>query len=441
MMRVLCTVALAALSGAPAWTAAAGDGSTPSPSPAPAPGSSAPLVTFPTPEGFQALDARMRALVDSGRRGGVVWAIAREGAPLHLRAYGQRDKSAGRPMTTDTIFRIYSQTRAVSTVALLRLVEQGQLSIDDPVDRYIPSFAKLRVIREVRDGRVVTAPARTGMTVRHLLTYTSGYGYAHYYPPAAGVRHLDILALDQSIQQGMDKLARYPLLSEPGARWDYGYHSDVVGRLIEIASGMRTDDYLQQAIFGPLGMVDTGFFVPEEKSDRLVHAYDAQGQDVTAKLLPLADWGARKPFQSNGGGLVTTGGDWIRFTRMLLNGGSLDGVRILQPESVAALGRNQITREQGPLFWGDKSAPDAPSRFDGYGWGYGVGVRLEQGPWSMPGTPGELFWGGLAGTNYLIDRHNRLVALAFTQYQGPDGDAQDGVMREALYGPILRPRQ
>ena len=431
LIRASIATLLAAF-GASAATAASQPAAPATPAPY------APIVGYPTPGAFEALDAGMRAIVDSGRRGGLVWAVAREGEPLHLRAYGMRDKAAGRPMTTDTIFRIYSQTRAVSTVALLKLVEDGKISIDDPVDRYIPSFAKLRVIQEVRNGRVITAPAQTRMTVRHLLTYTSGYGYAQYYPAAVKVKHLDILGLDQTIEQGMNKLARYPLLSEPGARWNYGYHSDVIGRLIEIASGMRTDDYLQQTIFGPLGMVDTGFFVPPEKFDRLVHAYDAQGKDITATLMPLADWTARKPFQSNGGGLVSTAADWIRFTRMLLNGGSLEGVRILKFQSVAEMGRNQITREQGPLFWRDKPSPDAPGRFDGYGWGYGIGVRLEQGPWTMPGTPGELFWGGMASTNYLIDRRNRLVALAFSQYLGADGDAQDYVMREALYGPLVK---
>jgi CubicO group peptidase (beta-lactamase class C family) len=380
----------------------------------------------------------MRDLVDSGRRAGLVWAVAREGAPLHLQAYGMRDKAAGRPMTTDTIFRLYSMTRAVSAVALLQLVEAGRVSLDDPVSKFIPSFATLRVLREVRAGQVVTAPATRPMLVRHLLSYTSGYGYVQYYPPEVGVKHLDILGLDQTIGQGIDKLATYPLLAEPGTRWDYGYHSDIIGRLIEVASGMRTDDFLQQRIFAPLGMVDTGFYAPPDKVDRLVHAYDTKGQDITAGLMPLSDWTARKPFQSNGGGLAGTAPDWIRFARMLLNGGELDGVRLLKPQTVAEMGRNQLTPAQGPLFWRDKATPDSPSRQAGYGWGHAIAVRLPQGPYSIPGTPGELTWAGFANTQYLIDRQHRLVALVFAQYLGEDQEEPDRVLRHALYGPLPR---
>lgn len=399
-----------------------------------------PIATRPTPAAFTELDARMRALVDSGRRAGIVWAVAREGAPLHLAAYGSRDKSAGRPMTPDTIFRIYSMTRAVSGVALLQLVEAGKIDLDAPVARYIPQLADRQVLREVRGGKVVTTPARSQPTVRQLLTYTSGFAYGMQYPPEAKVDHRDILALDQTYDGAMSKLARYPLRDDPGARWRYGYHSDVIGRLIEVGSGMRADDYLQKAVLGPLGMVDTGFFVPPEKADRLVRAYDGKGEDITAKLPPSSDYLARRPFQSNGGGLVTTAADWIRFSRMLLNGGTLDGVRILKAGTVAEMGRNHITAAQGPLYWYERRDGDAgfSHRFDGYGWGWAIGVRLEQGPHSMPGTPGELTWGGLANTYYLVDRRNRVVALAFTQYLGDDDPAADAVMRAALYGDTAR---
>lgn len=398
-----------------------------------------PLVVQHTAAGYAALDASMRGIVDAGRRAGLVWAVAREGEAPRIVAYGLRDKAAGLPMTPDTLFRIYSMTRAVSGVALLRLVEEGRIALDAPVERYIPQFADRRVFRELRDGQVVTVPAKTRMTVRHLLTYTSGYAYAPQYPREVGVDHRGILALDQSIDQGMTKLASYPLRDEPGARWRYGYHSDVIGRLIEVGSGMRSDDYLRKVVFEPLKMADTGFFAPPGQAARLVRAYDARGVDITAKLPPSSDYLARKPFQSNGGGLVTTAGDWIRFSRMLLNGGALDGARVLKAATVAQLGRNQITREQGPLFWyegANSGQPGFSNRFDGYGWGYTIGVRLPQGPYSVPGTPGELTWGGLANTNYLVDRKNRLVALVFAQYLGDDADEADRALRAALYGPL-----
>jgi CubicO group peptidase (beta-lactamase class C family) len=406
---------------------------------APALAAPPPLATTPTQAGYAALDARMRAIVDAGRRAGLVWAVAREGEPVHVAAYGLRDKSAALPMTPDTLFRIYSMTRAVSGVALLRLVEEGRISLDAPLEQYIPQFANRRVFRELRDGQVITVPATTRMTVRQLLTYTSGYAYAPQYPREVGVDHRGILALDQSIDAGMTKLASYPLRDQPGARWRYGYHSDVIGRLIEIGSGLRTDDYLQKVVFGPLKMPDTGFWAPPEKARRLVRAYDATGQDITAKLPPSSDYLARKPFQSNGGGLLTTAADWIRFSRMLMNGGSLDGVRVLKASTVAEMSRSQITREQGPLFWyegANAGQPGFSNRFDGYGWGHAIGVRLPRGPYSVPGTPGELTWGGLANTNYLVDRTHRTVALVFAQYLGDDADEADRVLRDALYGPL-----
>ncbi len=396
-----------------------------------------PLATTPTSAGYASLDARMRAIVDAGRRAGLVWAVAREGEPARISAYGLSDKSTARPMTPDTLFRIYSMTRAVSGVALLRLIEEGKISIDAPVEQYIPQFANRRVFLEVRNGKVVTEPAPARMTVRQLLTYTAGFAYAPQYPAEVGVDHRAILGLDQSIDAGMTKLAAYPLRDAPGARWRYGYHSDVIGRLIEIGSGQRTDDYLRQVVFGPLKMIDTGFQVPPGQEHRLVRAYDAKGVDITAKLPPSSDYFGRKPFQSNGGGLVSTASDWIRFSRMLMNGGSLDGARVLKASTVAQMTRNQITREQGPLFWYDganSGQPGFSNRFDGYGWGHAIGVRLPNGPYSVPGTPGEITWGGLANTHYLVDRRNRLVALVFAQYLGENADEADRALREALYG-------
>lgn len=407
--------------------------------PSPAQSAPPPLANAGTPAGYEALDARMRAIVDGGRRAGLVWAVAREGEPARVSAYGLSDKSASRRMTPDTLFRIYSMTRAVSGVALLRLIEEGKISIDAPVEQYIPQFANRRVFREVRDGQVVTVPSSARMTVRQLLTYTSGYAYAPQYPAAVGVDHRAILGLDQSIDEGMTKLSAYPLRDPPGARWRYGYHSDIIGRLIEIGSGQRTDDYLRQIVFGPLKMVDTGFQVPPGQAHRLVRAYDAKGVDITAKLPPSSDYLGRKPFQSNGGGLVSTAADWIRFSRMLMNGGSLDGARVLEASTVAQMTRNQITARQGPLFWyegANAGQPGFSNRFDGYGWGYAIGVRLTEGPYSVPGTPGELTWGGLANTHYLIDRRNHLVALVFAQYLGENADEADRALRDALYGPL-----
>ena len=390
------------------------------------------------PARLEELEARMSGLVDDGRRVGIAWAVARDGKLLASGAHGYRDAAGRLPMTADSIFRVYSMTRAVTAVALLQLVERGEIDLDAPISRYLPELAELEQITAVESGEARTRAATSQVTVRQLLTYTSGFAYAPQYPESVGVDHRAILGLSQTPSEAMAKLASYPLRDAPGLRWRYGYHSDVLGALIETISGQRIDDYYREHIFAPLGMNDTGFMVPAQQADRLVRAYGDGGKDLTEMLPPSSDYLAPTRFHSGGGGLVSTLADWAKFAAVLAGDGRLGSARLLEPETLLAMRSNQITPEQGPLFWyegADIGQPGFSARWAGYGWGYSVGVRLPDAEHGVPGRPGEISWGGLANTNWLADPDSGLVAMVFAQYLGEDAPATDVAMREALFGP------
>ncbi|MEE4184388.1 MAG: serine hydrolase domain-containing protein [Gammaproteobacteria bacterium] len=380
------------------------------------------------------LEKSMQQLVDAGTRQGIVWAVARDGVILHSGAHGWRDRDAAQPIALDSVFRIYSMTRAVTAVALLQLVDQGKVRLTDPVGDYLPALQDLRQITRIDAEGVVTGPATEPVTLQQLLTYTAGFAYAPQYPASVGVDHRAILALHQTPAAAMQKLASYPLRDAPGARWRYGYHSDVLGILVETVSGQRLDNYLQEHIFAPLAMRDTGFVAREP--ERLVHAYDDAGNDITAQLPPSSDYLQPTVFHSGGGGLVSTAGDWVRFASMLINDGTLGDVRIISAASARAMRRNQLTPAQGPLFdypEADFGQPGFAARFAGYGWGYSVGVRLADGAHSIPGQPGEISWGGLANTQWLPVPESGLVAVVFAQYFGARAPATDTALRTALF--------
>ena len=391
-----------------------------------------------SPTRLARVDENMQALVQEGRRAGIVWAVARDGQILAQGAHGFRDTDRKLPMTPDTIFRIYSMSRAVTAVAALQLIEQGKLSLDDPVGKYLPALAELQVITGIDQSTVNTAAAPAAVTILQLLTYTSGFAYAPQYPKSVGVDHRAILGLDQTPAEAMARLASYPLRDAPGLRWRYGYHSDVLGAVIETVTGERLDKYFQRTIFTPLGMRDTGFMVPADQADRLTRAYGDNGVDLTDQLPPSSDYRHPTRFHSGGGGLVSTVADWARFAAVLAGDGRLDTTRLLKPATLLAMRSNQISDAQGPLFWyegADFGQPGFSARFTGYGWGYSVGLRLAEKPHTIPGIDGEMTWGGLANTNWMADPDSGLVAMVFAQYLGEDAAATDQALREALFAP------
>ncbi|MDX2145820.1 MAG: serine hydrolase domain-containing protein [Rhodospirillaceae bacterium] len=386
------------------------------------------------------LSAHMKAFVDQNRRAGVVYGVVRRGKLVALEAFGHASVEKNLPMGTDSVFRLYSQSRAVTGAAILTLVEEGKLKLDDPVAKYIPEIADMKVIKEVKDGQVTaTEPQKTPMTVRHLFTYTAGLGYANDWPKGVGIQQRDILALDKTIAEGVKKLSTYPLLFQPGAKWYYGFSSDVLGRVAEVASGQPLNVFLQQRLFDHVGMPDTGYWVKEGEADRLADIYgpDDTGKMINRTAMAPTSSTYTKPGKmfSAGGGLVSTATDYLRFLQMLLNGGELDGARILKPETVKMMLTRQTTPEQGLVYWYNHNSTPV---FRGYAWGLAIGVRAEEGPHAAPGSPGDAAWGGLANTAYFLDPQEQIAAVALTQYLGPDEPALALTLRNGVYGAIIR---
>ena len=390
-----------------------------------------------TESGLASLAASMRGLVDDGRRAGIVWGVVKDGKLVQLEAYGQRSVEAGLPMETDTVFRLYSQSRAVTGAAILTLVDDGSMALDDPVASYLPEIAGMQVIAELRRDQVVrTVPQDPPMTIRHLFNYTAGLGYAAAWPAGVGIEQREILSLDHTLEDMIDLLSTYPLLAQPGEKWIYGFHSDVLGALAERVSGHDLNDFLARRLFGPLGMDDTGFRVLRGSNDRLAVVY---GPDDSGALKPLSappssSYTEPGKFFSAGGGLVSTVPDYLRFSQMILNGGELDGERILKAGTVTEMGTNALEPAQGTVSFADGFVPPRP--FAGYGWGLAIGVRLADGVHTVPGSPGDLVWGGLANTTYFIDPVENIVAVAMTQYLGPDADELVFRLREGVYGAL-----
>ena len=390
--------------------------------------------------GLAKLKGDMQALVDKGDRAGIVYAVARKGKLVAFETLGKRSVERDLPMTADTQFRLYSMSRAVTAAAILTLVDEGKLRLDDPVSKYIPAFGNMPVIKAVNGESITTEPQRTPMTVFHLFTYTSGLGYGNDWPASLGMTQRDILDLNGTIADSMTKLAKYPLLSQPGAKWHYGFSSDVLGRIAEIASGETLDQFLRKRLLDKIGMPGTGFTVRAGKADLLADVYGpdaATGKlgNVTAKAPPSSSYLTPGTFFSAGGGLISTANDYIRFCQMLLNGGQLDGVRVLKAETVKNMLTRHTTPEQGLVYWYE-SKPQTV--FKGYGWGLAIGARAEEAPHDVPGSPGDAAWGGLANTQFFVDPKEDLAAVAMSQYLGPDEPTLGLTLRKDVYAALGR---
>lgn len=390
------------------------------------------------------LDISLEALVENGQRAGVVWAIAKNGKLVRHEAAGHRDLEKNLPMQTNTLFRLHSMSRAVNAVAVLMLYEEGKFKLDDPVSKYIPAFKATPVLKDRNGNPTETELQTTPLTVYHLLTYTSGLGYPFDYDPSLQVDFDRILSPGLTIEEGVNYLATRPLLFQPGTYWYYGFSGDVLGRLVEIWTGQSYDQFLRDRIFDPLGLPDIGFHVPDGQWDRLAKIYgpgeDGALIDATARAPVINSYRAGDTMFSGGGGLIGTAIDYLRFGQMLLNGGSLDGVQILKPETVALMTRNHLKPDQGALNWyaqGRFTDADPWAKFNGYSWGLSIGVRLEDQQHMVAGGMGEFKWDGFANTTFFVDPENQIVAVALAQYLGPDGDDLEMALRTSLYGSLL----
>jgi CubicO group peptidase (beta-lactamase class C family) len=376
---------------------------------APAPRPAAAAKAGLAPERVARIDRALQHYVDDNRIAGIVALVLRDGQPVYERALGWSDKEAGRKMTTDTIFRIASQTKAITSTAILSLVEEGKLTINDPVSRVIPQFAKTTV---ATGGSMV--PAKRAITIRDLLTHTAGISYgtepavASQYEakglgPAAGFGWYTA-DKDESVCSTMERLATLPFVAQPGEQWVYGYNTDILGCVVERASGMPLDAFIKSRITEPLRMTDTQFFLPAAQRTRLAAVY-ASGDDGLIKRAPDGPRGQgnyvdgpRRNF-AGGAGLLSTARDYSRFLEMIRRGGELDGVRILAPRTVKLMSTNQV----GTLH-----------STTGLGFGLGFETTDRFGANGLD-SEGAFGWAGAYGTIYRIDPEARLVMVMMIQ--------------------------
>jgi CubicO group peptidase (beta-lactamase class C family) len=367
------------------------------------------------------VDSLLDGYVNEGRIGGIVALVLRDGKAVYERAVGWRDQEAGRKMTMDTIFRIASQSKALTSVAILQLMEEGKLTVNERAGKYIPSFEKTTVLSPADN---TTQPAKRPITIRDLLTHTAGISYgqppafaARYEPkglgPAAGFGWY-FADKNEPICQTMETLGTLPFDAHPGERYVYGYNTDVLGCIVEKASGLSLDEYLRVRITGPLGMTDTYFYLPPEKADRLAVVYGS-GPDGKAVRAPDGARGQghyvegpRKSF-SGGAGLVSTARDYATFLEALRQGGALGKSRILSPHAVQLMTTNQV----GEL----KSPP-------GLGFGYGFETHDRYGASGMVSV-GSWGWGGAYGTWYRVDPKERLTLVLMLQMIPNDTDVRE----------------
>lgn len=366
------------------------------------------------------LDAHFQRYVDDGRLAGWSLLIARHGEVAHLACHGQRDREAGLPVTDDTLFRIYSMTKPITSVAAMMLWEQGAFELTDPIAAFIPDFAEPRVYAGGPGSKPVTVPATEPIRVWHLLTHTAGltYGFHHVHPVDAAYRAAGFewdMPADLDLAGVCAAWAAQPLLFEPGREWNYSVATDVLGRLVEVVSGQRLDAFFAEHIFAPLGMTDTGFHVRPADVDRLAALYVRSPQDGSRlRYDALGDHALRAPrAHSGGGGLVSSIGDYHRFTELLRRGGELDGVRLLAPSTLAMMTRNQLPGNADLQTFGRPLY--AETRFEGVGFGLGFAVVMNPDAGHAAGSVGEFNWGGAASTNFWVDRARDVTAIFLTQ--------------------------
>jgi CubicO group peptidase (beta-lactamase class C family) len=437
MIRLCHAIAIACALAAP--TAAAPTAAAPT---AAAPTAAAQEKTAMPPSldasALDTLRSAMHRLVDDKLRAGLVYGIVYRGKIVTIDAYGYRDLEHKLPMTADTIFRIFSMSRAVTSAAILTLVDDGTIGLDDPVAKYLPEFAATPVIRSVQGDEILTEPQSMKLSVRHLFTYTAGLGYAFDWPKSLGFTMGDVLRLDEPTRVGIRALATMPLLTQPGAKWHYGFSGDVLGAVAEVAANEPLDRFLAERLTGKLGMKDTGFWLEPGQVGRLSRAYGPAGGQPLADITSAwqKEYGTfDKPikFLSAGGGLASTVPDYLRLLLMLLNGGELDGVRVLKPETVRMMLSRQTTPEQGLTYWYD---PSASPLFKDRAWGLGISVpAAEITPKSAP--DGQMDgWAGLMNTVFFVDPGHDLAAVAMSQYLGPDADALGQTLHRGLYAAL-----
>ena len=364
------------------------------------------------------LDQHFAHYVDVERLPGFLVSVARGGRVAHLTAHGHRDVAAQLPVTPDTLYRIYSMTKPVTAVAALILMEEGKLSLDDPVGRHLPAFADMRVYESGSGADVRTRPVEQPMLIRHLMTHTSGLTFAFYHSHPVDALYREA-HLESSVPPGanlaetIDIYASLPLQFEPGTQWNYSVASNVLGRIIEVVSGQRLDEFFAERIFLPLGMPDAGFSVPDEKAGRLSELYgDADGGGIEPIAgLPLR--GGRPRFLSGSGGMAASPYDVHRFAEFLRRRGELDGTRLLAAETVDLMASNHLPGGADMRAFGSPAHQEPGN--DGMGFGLSVSVVIDPERTQSPMGLGAFGWSGAATTTFWVDPSRDLTVQFMTQ--------------------------
>ncbi|MFC9927879.1 serine hydrolase domain-containing protein [Streptomyces sp. NPDC127190] len=369
------------------------------------------------PQALDRLDQHLARHVDEGRLPGYLLALARGGRVAHLTTYGQRDVAAGLPVQADTLWRIYSMTKPVTAVAVLLLVEEGRLGLDDPLEKHLPAFAAPRVYDGGEGAGMRTRPAAGPVLIRHLLTHTAGLTFGFYYKHPVDALYRES-GLEYSVPPGADLAetvevyAKMPLQFDPGTQWNYSVASNVLGRVIEVVTGQPLDAFFAERILGPLGMTDTGFHIVPEQADRLAELYRETDEGGITPVAGLPVHG-RPRFLSGSGGLVSSAYDFHRFMEMLRRGGELDGVRLLSPDTLALMTGNRLPGNAVLREFGAPAHREPGN--DGLGFGFNVSVVIDPARTLAPSSAGTYGWTGAATTAFWVAPRQDLTVQFMTQ--------------------------
>ena len=357
-----------------------------------------------------------QSYIDEGKLAGAITMLARRNEIFHFQPYGVLNLESGAPVERDTLFRIYSMSKPITSAAVMMLYEEGRFSLDDPVGNFIPELAHLKVYDGMSETGMRLVDQRQPITIRHLLTHTSGlsYGFHQDSPVEEMYREANITDPDSTLQEMAEKLGKLPLISQPGAKWRYSNATDVLGYLVEVVAGKPFDKFLEQRIFSPLGMRNTSFYVLEEKLDKLATVY---GASVNGGIAPLDNPMVNRQTRphtlfSGGGGLVSSASDYMSFCQMLLNGGILGDARLLAPKTVEMMRSNHLTDDLKPFAVGQSMSSDTK----GCGFGLGFRVVMDIAQHGIIGSNGIYSWGGAASTVFWIDPAEELIAILLTQF-------------------------
>lgn len=368
------------------------------------------------------VDSVVEELIQQKRIAGATVMIARHGELVYFNIFGQMDREADKRMRRDTIFRIYSMSKAITTAAALMLYDEGTIGLDDPVSKYVPDFKGIKVWNAA--GNV--APSREP-TIRDLMRHTAGLTYGAFgdTPVDRLYREAKVLNPNEDLKAMCAKLSKLPLQYDPGTKWVYSVAVDVLGRVVEVASGMTFDVFLEKRLLAPLDMKDTGFYVPGEKLNRFAAIYksDGNGTLTPAETQTTSPYLTKPKFLSGGGGLVSTQRDYMRFLQMIAQGGELQGTHILKPETVALMTHNQLPAEAMPISM-------SIVKLTGVGFGLGFSVRVDSAD-GTAGRVGEYGWGGLASTHYWVSPKDDLVVVTMEQTL-----PYSALLESAVKGPI-----